>query len=118
VTVSPNATRSLGLLWTAIVATVLVLALPIVGTADGSVTASGRELTVRVLLVAALVLTALAAATRSLSRRGVRHLVTGALVLVGFTAALLIRFLTPTGAVLLTVAIGSLIWARRRLAES
>ena len=42
-------------------------------------------------------------------RRRTRHLVTGAVVVVGLTAALLIRFLTPTGAVLLTVAIGTLL---------
>jgi hypothetical protein len=112
-----NAARSPVLLWAAIVATILALALPLVGTADGSVSLTGRELTVRVLLVAALVLTALAV-PRSSSRRRTRHLVTGAVVLVGFTAALLIRFLTPTGAVLLTVAIGSLLWQRHALTDS
>jgi hypothetical protein len=110
-----NAARSPVLLWTALVATILVLALPIVGTSDGSVTATGRELTVRVLLVAAVVLTALAAVPRSSSRRRTRQLVTGAVVLVGFSAALLIRFLTPTGAILLTVAIVTLLWQRRAL---
>jgi hypothetical protein len=114
VTVS-NAARSTVLLWTALVATVLVLALPVVGTADGSVAIAGRELTVRVLLVAALVLIAMVAVPRSSSRRRARHLVTGAAVLVGFTAALLIRFLTPTGAVLLTLVLGCLLWQRRAL---
>ena len=113
-----NTARPPVLLWTALVATVLVLALPVVGTSDGSVTLPGRELTVRILLVAALVLTALAAAPRSSSRRRARHLITAAVVLVGFTAALLIRFLTPTGAVLLTVVIGSLLWQRRALTDS
>jgi hypothetical protein len=116
VTVS-SAARSPVLLWTALVATILVLALPIVGAPDGSVTATGRDLTVRVLLVAAVVLTALAAVPRSSSRRRTRHLVTGAVVLVGFTAALLIRILTPTGAVLLTIAIGALLWQRHALAD-
>jgi hypothetical protein len=114
VTVS-NAARSPVLLWTALVATVLVLALPVIGTPDGSVTATGRELSVRVLLVAALVLIALVAVPRSSSRRRARHLVTGAAVLVGFTAALLIRVLTPTGAVLLTLVLGCLLWQRRAL---
>ncbi len=113
-----NAARSPMLLWTALVATVLVLALPVVGTPDGSVTATGRELTVRVLLVAAIVLTALAAVPRSSSRRRSLHLVTGAVALVGFSTALLIRFLTPTGAVLLTVAIVTLLWQRRALTAS
>jgi hypothetical protein len=117
VTVS-NAARSSMLLWTALVATILVLALPVVGTPDGSVTATGRELTVRVLLVAAVVLTALAALPQSSSRRRNLHLITGAVVLVGFSAALLIGFLTPTGAVLLTIAIGSLLWQRRALTAS
>jgi hypothetical protein len=105
------------LLWTALVATLLALTLPLVGTTDGSVTLTGRELTVRVLLVGALVLIALAAAPTSSSRGRARHLVTAAVVLVGFTAALLIRFLTPTGTVLLTVAIACLLWQRRALAQ-
>jgi hypothetical protein len=112
-----NAARPPVLLWTALVATILVLALPVIGARDGSALVSGRQLTVRVLLAAAVVLTALAAVARSSSRRRARHLVTGALVLVGFTAALLIRALTPTGAVLLTVAIGALSWQRHGLTD-
>jgi hypothetical protein len=116
VTVS-NAARSPVLVWTALVATILVLALPVIGTPDGSVTAAGRELSVRVLLVAAIVLIAMVAVPRSSSRRRARHLITGAAVLVGFTAALLIRFLTPTGAVLLTLILGCLLWQRRALTD-
>ena len=112
-----KAARSPVLLWTALVAMVLVLGLPVIGAHDGSAMVTGRELTVRVLLVVAVVLTALAAVPRSSSRRHTRHLVTGAVVFVGFTAALLIRALTPTGAVLLTVAIGALLWQRRALVE-
>jgi hypothetical protein len=102
-------------LWAALVATILVLALPVVGTPDGSVTATGRELTVRVLLVAAVVLIAMVAVPRSSSRRRARHLITGAVVVVGFTAALLIRVLTPTGALLLTLVLGCLLWQRHAL---
>ena len=98
-----KAARSPVLLWTALVAMVLVLGLPVIGARDGSAMVTGRELPVRVLLVVAVVRT--------------RHLVTGALVFVGFTAALLIRALTPTGAVLLTVAVGTLLWQRRALVE-
>ena len=93
-------------LWVAVAATVLCLGLPIVAGFPG------RVLTVRVLLVAAVVLITLALAAPSVRQRE-RHLVAGAVVLLGFTMALLVRVLAPSGLVLLSIAIGSLLWQRR-----
>jgi hypothetical protein len=97
-------------LWVAIAATVLSLGLPL--EAD----LLGREHRVRVLLVGAIVLIALAlgAPTR---RSKADHLVVAALVLLGFTAALVARAMVPSGAVLLALAIGSLLWQRRAWAR-
>jgi hypothetical protein len=97
-------------LWVAIAASVLCLGLPIVAGFPG------RVLTVRVLLVGAVVLIALALAAPVVRRRE-RHLVVGAVVLLGFTAALLVRALAPTGLVLLAIAIGSLLWQQRAWAR-
>ena len=93
-------------LWVAIGATVLCLGLPIVAGFPG------RVLTIRVLLAGALVLIALALAAPE-ARQRERRLVVGAVVLLGFTAALVIRFIEPAGAVLLAIAIASLLWQRR-----
>ena len=97
-------------LWVAIAATVLCFGLPLVPGFPG------RVLTVRVLLAGAVVLIALALAAPS-ARRRERHLVVGAVVLLGSTAALVIRLVTPSGAVLLAIAIGSLLWQRRAWAR-
>jgi hypothetical protein len=95
----------------AIGATVLSLGLPLVADLPG------RVLTVRVLLVGAIVLLTVAAAgsTRARTRD---HLVVGALGLLILTAALVIRAVTPTGVVLLAIAIGGLLWQRRAWARS
>jgi hypothetical protein len=98
-------------LWVAIAATVLCLGLPIVAGFPG------RVLTIRVLLVGAVVLIALALAAPA-ARQRERRLVLGAVILLGFTAALIIRFLEPSGAILLAIAIGSLLWQRRTWARS
>ncbi len=97
-------------LWVAIAATVLCLGVPIV---PGL---SGRQIEARVLLVGALVLIALAlGAARRRQPEG--HLVVGALALLGLTAAILIRVLSPSGVVLLSIAIGSLLWHQRAWAR-
>lgn len=105
-------------LWVAAVATVLALALPLVATADGTVELPGRALTIRVLLVVALGLAVFCAVGRRNEPRRVRQLLTVALVLVIFATALVIRFVTPTGAILLSIAIGGLYWERRALARA
>jgi hypothetical protein len=102
-------------LWVAIAAGALILALPAVASPDGTVTVPGRALPARVLLVAAMALAALAATRRPGERRQARVLVTGALVLVGLTAALVVRYVTPTTRILLAVAFGCLWWQRREL---
>ena len=93
-------------LWVAIAATALSLGLPLVGDLPG------RVLTVRVLLVAAIVLLiiAMAGSTTGQTRD---HLVVAAVGLLVFTAALVSRGSAPTGVVLLAIAIGSLVWQRR-----
>ena len=93
-------------LWMALAATVLSLGLPLVADLPG------RVLSVRVLLVGAIVLLAFAVAG-STGRRTRDHLVLGALGLLIFTAALVIRAVAPTGALLLAIAIASLLWQRR-----
>jgi hypothetical protein len=98
-------------LWVAIAATALSLGLPLVGDLRGHV------LSVRVLLVGAIVLLTVAVA-ESRERRTREHLVGAALVLLVFTAALVIRGVTSTGVVLLAIAIGSLLWQRRAWARS
>jgi hypothetical protein len=95
----------------AIGATVLSLGLPLAAGLPG------RVLTVRVLLVGAIVLLTLAAAGSARPRTR-DHLVVGALGLLIFTAALIIRAVTPTGVVLLAIAIVSLIWQRRAWARA
>ena len=98
-------------LWVALAATVLSLGLPLVGDLPG------RVLTVRVLLVGAIVLLTVAVAGTKRSRaRG--QLVVAALGLLVFTLALVIRAITPTGVVLLAIAIGSLLWQRRAWARA
>jgi hypothetical protein len=109
--VTRDAARGSAPLWVAIVATVLSLGLPLAADLPG------RALTVRVLLVGAVVLLAIAA-FRSRPRDAREHLVVAALGLLVFTAALVIRAITPTGAVLLTIAIGSLLWQRHAWARS
>ena len=47
-----------------------------------------------------------------------RRLLTIALVLLVFAAALVIRFITPTGAILLSIAIGGVFWQRRAFARA
>ena len=88
----------------------LSLGLPLVGRFPG------RVLTVRVLLVGAIVLL--------LSRWPPRRCGDGndtwssaPLVLLVFTAALVVRASRPTGLVLLAIAIGSLLWQRRAWAR-
>jgi hypothetical protein len=98
-------------LWMAIAATVLSLGLPLVADLPG------RLLTVRVLLVGAIVLLAFAVGGSTGPRRR-DHLVLGALGLLIFTAALVIRAVTPTGVVLLAIAIASLLWQRRAWARA
>jgi hypothetical protein len=98
-------------LWVAIAATALSLGLPLVGDLAGHV------LSVRVLLVGAIVLLTVAAAG-SQERRRREHLVVVALGLLVFTAALVVRAVTSTGVVLLAIAIGSLLWQRRVWARS
>jgi hypothetical protein len=102
----------------AIVATVLLLALPFVASPDGTVVIPGRVYPTRVLLVAAALLAGFAHVRRPAERRRARLLVTAALVLVGFTAALVVRVVTPTASVLLAIAIGGLWWQRRALART
>jgi hypothetical protein len=105
-----TASRRHPALWVAIAATVLCLGLPLVAGFPG------RVLAVRVLLVGAVVLIALALAAPA-ARQRQRNLVVAALVLLGFTAALLIRVITTSGVVLLAIAIGSLVWQRRAWAR-
>jgi hypothetical protein len=104
--VTGDAARDGPALWVAIAATVLSLALPLVGDLPG------RVLTVRVLLAAALVFLALAL-PRSRPQQAREHLVTAAIGVLVFAAALLVRAITPTGAVLLSIAIGSALWQLR-----
>jgi hypothetical protein len=98
-------------LWVALAATALTLGLPLVGDLPG------RVLTVRVLLVGAIVLLGFAASGTS-HRRNREQLVVAALALLVFTAALVVRAITPTGVVLLSIAIGSLLWQRRAWARA
>jgi hypothetical protein len=93
-------------LWVALAATALSLGLPLVGDRPG------RVLSVRVLLVGAIVLLGFAVSGTP-HRRSREHLVVAALALLVFTAALVARAITPTGVVLLSIAIGSLAWQRR-----
>jgi hypothetical protein len=105
-----SAQRRRPALWVAIAATVLSLGLPLVADLPG------RLLTVRVLLAGAVVVLAVALATPTDPRRE-RRLTATALVLLGFTAALVVRAITPTGAMLMSIAIGSLVWERRTSAQ-
>jgi hypothetical protein len=97
------------LLFVAAAATALLLGLPLVGDVPG------RALQVRVFLVATIVLLAIAAFGGNTIAR-TRLLVTSALVLLGATAALVLRDITPTGTILLAIAIGALAFQRRNLA--
>ena len=112
-----RATRQPVALWVAVAATVLALALPLVASADGTSELPGRALTIRVLLVGALGLAVFCAVGRANDPRRARRLLTIALVLLVFAAALVIRFITPTGAILLSVAIGGVFWQRRAFAR-
>ena len=94
----------------AVAAAVLMLGRPIAGDA------LGMELDERVLIVAALVFIALAAAARTAERA--RSLLGAAIATLVATTALLLSSITPTGAVLLVFAIGSLVWQRRALAST
>ena len=105
-------------LWVAAVATVLVLALPLVAGADGTFELPGRALTIRVLLVAALGLVLLCAVGRRDEPQRDRQLLGIAIALLVFAAAIVIRAITPAGAVLLAIAIGALLWQRRTLARA
>jgi chromate transport protein ChrA len=98
-------------LWVAIAATVLSLGLPLVGDVPG------RDHIVRVLLVGAIVLLIVAVAGAR-QRRTREHLVVASLGLLVFTVALLVRAISPTGVVLLSIAIGSLLWQRRAWARA
>jgi hypothetical protein len=87
-------------------AVVLLLALPL---ADG---VPGRMLGVRVLLVAALVLIGFAAAEGPGPRS--RALLGDAVLALVATTVLVLGDVAATGTVLLAVAIGTLLWQRRR----
>jgi hypothetical protein len=93
-------------LWVAAAAIILLLALPL---ADG---VPGRMLGVRVLLVAALVLIGFAAAKSSGPKS--RTLLGDAVLLLVATAVLVLGDMAASGAVLLALAIGTLLWQRRR----
>lgn len=93
-------------LWVALAAVVLSLGLPLVGDSPG------RVLTVRVLLVGAIVLLIVALAGTK-QHRTPEQLVVAALCLLVFTVALVVRAITPTGVILMSIAIGSLLWQRR-----
>jgi hypothetical protein len=97
-------------LWVAIAATAFTLVLPL--EAD----LPGRALRERVLLVAAVVMVGIALA-KPAERGTARRLVTGALVALVFALVLVLRDVTPTGIVLLAIAIVSLLWYRRALAQ-
>lgn len=103
-------------LWVAAVATTLALGLPLVANADGTIELPGRALTVRVLLVGALALVLRCALGRRPAPGHDRQLLTIALLLLVFSAALVVRLITPTGAILLSIAIGGVLWQRRALA--
>jgi hypothetical protein len=93
-------------IWVALASTVLCLGLPLVADLPG------RVLPVRVLLAAALALLLVAAVgSRPLPTQ--QRLVTAALGLLLFTAMLVIRVITPTGVVLLSISVGCLWWQRR-----
>ena len=98
-------------LWVAIAATGLSLGLPLVGDLPG------RAHIVRVLLVGAIVLLTIAVAGAK-QRRTREHLVVAALGLLVFAVALVVRVISPTGVVLLSIAIGSLLWQRRAWARA
>ncbi len=91
-------------------ATVLTLGLRVEG---GDI---GRTNPVRVLIVAAIALIALAAVSASPSRS--RHLSLGAIVMLGVTIALIVGDAAPQVLIVLLIAVGALVWARKQPAGS
>jgi hypothetical protein len=87
-------------------ATALLLGLPL---ADGL---PGKVLDVRVFIIGALVLIALAGLAGEHTSQA-RTLLAGAIASLVATAALVLSDIVATGAILLVIAIGSLLWQRR-----
>lgn len=91
-------------------ATLLTLGLPVEGATIG------RTNSVRVFLVAAIALIAIAALSASPVR--VRKLTLGAVVMLGITIALIVANAAPQGLIVLLIALGALVWARKAPATS
>jgi len=103
--------RPVAVLWVAAASTTLALGLPLHGDAPG------RVLSVRVFLVAAIVLTTIAAAGNLDPRaeRGLISLATGSLVA---TLVLVLSGVAPGGLIALAIALAALVWARKQPATS
>ncbi len=103
--------RPVAALWVAAASTTLALGLPLQGDAPG------RVLSVRVFLVAAIVLTTIAAAGQ-LEPRAVRGLISLAIGSLVATLVLVLSGVAPAGLIALAIALAALVWVRKQPATS
>ena len=103
--------RPRAVLWVAAASPTLALGLPLNGDSPG------RVLSVRVFLVAAIVLTTIAA-TGNLHPRAERGLISLAIGSLVATLVLVLSGVAPAGLIALAVAFGALVWAREQSARS